>query len=52
MTCRRPDVYDVAAATLYHLADEPGPGMADLRSVTTLFNRVVAYVDRAPRSHG
>ena len=40
-----------APATLYHLADEPGPGMADLRSVTTLFNRVVAYVDRAPRSH-
>lgn len=41
-----------APSTLYHLADEPGPGMADLRSVTTLFNRVVAYVDRAPRSHG
>ncbi len=40
-----------APSALYRLADEPGPGMADLRSVTTLFNRVVAYVDRAPRAH-
>ena len=33
-------------AVLYDLADDPGPGAAvDLATVTTLFNRVVAYVD-------
>ena len=35
-----------AAPLLYEISDEPAGGLADLRSVTTLFNRVVAYVDR------
>ena len=35
-----------ADAVLYDLADDPGPGAAvDLATVTTLFNRVVGYVD-------
>lgn len=38
-----------AAPLLYALGDEPAGGVADLRSVTTLFNRVVAYVDRFGR---
>ena len=40
--------HGVAEATplLYELADDPLPGALDARSVTTLFNRVVAYVDR------
>lgn len=40
--------HGVAEATplLYELADEPRPGALDARSMTTLFNRVVAYVDR------
>ena len=40
--------HGVAEATplLYELADDPLPGVLDARSVTTLFNRVVAYVDR------
>ncbi len=38
-----------AAPLLYQLSDEPAGGVADLRSVTTLFNRVVAYVDRFGR---
>jgi DICT domain-containing protein len=38
----------VAAAgpLLYELADDPAPGAIDLAGATTLFNRVVAYVDR------
>lgn len=35
-----------AGPLLYELADDPRPGALDARSVTTLFNRVVAYVDR------
>jgi DICT domain-containing protein len=35
-----------ASPLLYELADEPSTGFADLRSVSTMFNRVVAYVDR------
>ena len=38
-----------AAPLLYELADEPAPALADAASVTTLFNRVVAYVDRFGR---
>ncbi len=40
--------HGVAEATplLYELADDPRPGALDARSMTTLFNRVVAYVDR------
>ena len=34
-----------AGELLYRLADEPPAGLADLGAVTTLFNRVVAYVD-------
>ncbi|HEU5037619.1 MAG TPA: DICT sensory domain-containing protein [Nocardioides sp.] len=34
-----------AGALLYELADEPPAVVADLASVTTLFNRVVSYVD-------
>ena len=34
-----------AGPLLYELADEPPAGVADLASVTTLFNRVVSYVD-------
>jgi DNA-binding transcriptional MerR regulator len=34
-----------AGPLLYELADEPSPVAADLGSVTTLFNRVVSYVD-------
>lgn len=35
-----------AAPVLYDLAERPAPGVADLASVTSMFNRVVAYVDR------
>lgn len=35
-----------AAPVLYDLAERPAPGLADLASVTSMFNRVVAYVDR------
>ncbi len=35
-----------ASPLLYELADEPAHGLADQASVTTLFNRVIAYVDR------
>lgn len=35
-----------ASPLLYELADEPAHGLADPASVTTLFNRVIAYVDR------
>lgn len=35
-----------AAPVLYDLAERPTPGIADLASVTSMFNRVVAYVDR------
>ena len=35
-----------AAPLLYEIADEPGPSFTDPTAVTTLFNRVVAYVDR------
>ena len=35
-----------AAPLLYELADEPSPGLVDQTSVTMLFNRVIAYVDR------
>ncbi len=38
-----------AAPVLYDLADRPAPGVADLASVTSMFNRVVAYVDRYGR---
>ncbi len=38
-----------AAPVLYDLADRPAPGVADLASVTQMFNRVVAYVDRYGR---
>ncbi|MFC4785009.1 DICT sensory domain-containing protein [Nocardioides sp. MAHUQ-72] len=40
--------HGVAAASplLYELADEPAAGFADLTTVSTLFNRVIAYVDR------
>ena len=38
-----------ASVLLYELADDPAPGVADLGSVTALFNRVVAYVDQAGR---
>ena len=34
-----------AAPVLYGLADRPPAGLADLASVTSMFNRVVAYVD-------
>ena len=34
-----------AGPLLYRLADEPPAAVADLASVTTLFNRVVSYVD-------
>lgn len=36
---------DAAAPLLYTLAEEPDVRPADLRAVTALFNRVVAYVD-------
>lgn len=36
-------------ALLHALADDPPTGHADLASVSTLFNRVVAYVDAASR---
>ncbi len=35
-----------AAPVLYDLAAQPAPGLADLGSVTAMFNRVVGYVDR------
>lgn len=35
-----------AAPVLYALAAQPAPGLANLGSVTSLFNRVVGYVDR------
>ena len=35
-----------ATPLLYELADEPSPGLVDQASVTLLFNRVIAYVDR------
>jgi DICT domain-containing protein len=35
-----------AGPLLYQLADDPAPGAIDLVGATTLFNRVVAYVDR------
>ena len=35
-----------AAPVLYDLASQPPAGVADLGSVTAMFNRVVAYVDR------
>jgi DICT domain-containing protein/predicted DNA-binding transcriptional regulator AlpA len=35
-----------AGPLLYELADDPAPGAIDLVGATTLFNRVVAYVDR------
>jgi hypothetical protein len=35
-----------AGPLLYELADAPSPGVIDLVGATTLFNRVVAYVDR------
>ena len=38
-----------AAPLLYQMADEPQPVVADAVTVTTLFNRVVAYVDRFGR---
>ena len=38
-----------AAPVLYDLADRPAPAVADLASVTHMFNRVVAYVDRYGR---
>ena len=38
-----------AAPLLYELADEPAPLVADAATVATLFNRVVAYVDRFGR---
>lgn len=38
-----------AAPLLYELADEPAPVVADAATVATLFNRVVAYVDRFGR---
>lgn len=38
-----------ASVLLYELADDPVPGTTDLGSVTALFNRIVAYVDRAQR---
>ncbi|WP_295656580.1 DICT sensory domain-containing protein [uncultured Nocardioides sp.] len=37
---------DRAAPVLYDLASQPATGVADLASVTAMFNRVVAYVDR------
>ncbi|MEV7431224.1 MULTISPECIES: DICT sensory domain-containing protein [unclassified Nocardioides] len=41
----------VAAArpVLFELADDPAPGVVDLATVSTLFNRVVGYVDRYGR---
>lgn len=36
-----------APALLHLLAEDALPGLADLGSVTTLFNRIVAYVDAA-----
>jgi MerR family transcriptional regulator, light-induced transcriptional regulator len=38
-----------AAPILYKLASTPEPGIGDLAGVTTLFNRVVAYVDAGVR---
>ena len=35
-----------AGPLLYELADDPAPGVIDVLGATTLFNRVVAYVDR------
>lgn len=35
-----------AGPVLYDLADDPQDGATDLASVTSMFNRVVAYVDR------
>ena len=35
-----------AAPVLYDLAGRPASGVADLASVTAMFNRIVAYVDR------
>ena len=37
------------APVLYDLADRPADGHTDLASVTAMFNRVVAYVDRYGR---
>jgi DICT domain-containing protein len=45
-----PEAGAEAARVLFELAGPAGPGTADLGTVTTLFNRVVAYVDAAP--HG
>ena len=38
-----------AGPLLYELADDPAPGVLDIAGATTLFNRVVAYVDRLGR---
>jgi hypothetical protein len=38
-----------AGPLLYELADDPASGSIDLVGATTLFNRVVAYVDRLGR---
>ncbi|MBA2956414.1 MerR family DNA-binding transcriptional regulator [Nocardioides sp. CGMCC 1.13656] len=38
-----------APALLHALAEDPRTGVADLASVSTLFNRVVAYVDAVSR---
>lgn len=35
-----------AVPVLFDLADDPVPGSTDLGAVTSMFNRVVAYVDR------
>lgn len=35
-----------APGLLYRLAETPEPGVGDLTAVSTLFNRVVAYLDR------
>lgn len=51
-TCARiAQQHDVpqAAPLLYQMADEPQPVLADAATVTALFNRVVAYVDRFGR---
>ncbi|NHC24214.1 MerR family transcriptional regulator [Nocardioides sp. IC4_145] len=38
-----------ARPVLFELADDPAPRVVDLATVSTLFNRVVAYVDRFGR---
>jgi predicted DNA-binding transcriptional regulator AlpA len=38
-----------AGPLLYELADDPAPVVLDVAGATTLFNRVVAYVDRLGR---